>query len=80
MLPVRTPNRFLIRTLSHQCWPRPAASVFSPAKKDAPGRLGQHRGKTLIGGARLVRPSRPRLHMLAYKDLTRGATPRRGSA
>jgi hypothetical protein len=30
-----------------------------------------HRGKTLVSGARLVRPSNPRSHMLAYKDLTR---------
>jgi len=62
--------------ISLECWPRPAP-VFSPAKKDAPGRLGQRRGKTLVGGARrLVRPSPHSLHMLAYKKLTR----RRGSA
>jgi hypothetical protein len=60
--------------ISLECWPAP---VFSPAKKDAPGRLGQRRGKTLVGGARrLVRPSPHSLHMLAYKKLTR----RRGSA
>ena len=43
----------------------------SGTKKMPRGRLGQHRGKTLVSGARLVRPSRPQSHMLAYKDLTR---------
>ena len=57
--------------ISLECWPRPAP-VFSPAKKDAPGRLGQCRGKTPVGGARrLVRPSPHSLHMLASKKLTR---------
>jgi hypothetical protein len=57
--------------ISLECWPRPAP-VFSPAKKDAPGRLGQRRGKTLVGGARLVRPSRPGSHMLAYTEARHG--------
>jgi hypothetical protein len=43
----------------------------SGTKKMPRGRLGQHRGKTLVSGARLVRPSPPQSHMLAYKDLMR---------
>jgi hypothetical protein len=36
------------------------------------GREGQHRGKTLVSGARLVRPSRPGSHMLAYTEARHG--------
>jgi hypothetical protein len=41
-----------VSRISLECWPRPAP-VFSPAKKDAPGRLGQRRGKNslvVLGG------------------------------
>src|SRR5262245_64215657 len=44
------------------------------------GRLGHTGAKHSLGGARLVRPSHPQLHMLAYKDLTRRRDRRRGSA
>src|SRR5262249_13690107 len=39
------------------------------------GRLGHTEAKHSLGGARLVRPSHPQLHTLAYTDLTRTCDP-----